>query len=78
MGLRSGTRPILDGGKHQILKKGEAGMTKELMQMHDMNVLCHIKRDSLTKEEQAKVLAFLICLKEKLDMAIKARMCVDG
>jgi hypothetical protein len=52
MGLRSGTHPILNGDRHQqFLENGEAGMTKELMQMHDMNILCPIKRDSLTKEE---------------------------
>jgi hypothetical protein len=42
-------------------------MTKELTKMHDMNVFCPIKRDSLTKEERAKVLALLMFLKEKRD-----------
>jgi hypothetical protein len=46
-------------------------MTKELMQMHDMNVFHPIKRDPLTKEERAKVLALLMFLKEKQDKTIK-------
>jgi hypothetical protein len=53
-------------------------MKKELMQMHDMNLLCPIKRDSLTKEEQAKVLTLLICLKEKMDMAVHGRIKAEG
>jgi hypothetical protein len=52
-------------------------MTKELTQMHDMNVFCPIKRDSLTKEERAKAPALPYFIKEKWDKVVKARMCVD-
>jgi hypothetical protein len=58
-------------------EKGEAGMTKELTQMHDMNVFCPIKRDSLTREERAEVLALLIFLKVQREKTVKAPMCAD-
>jgi hypothetical protein len=68
----------MGAGIEKFQEKGEAGMTKELTQMHDMNVFCPIKRDSLTKEERAKVLAWLMFLKEKGDNMVKVRMCADG
>jgi hypothetical protein len=46
-------------------EKGEVGMTEELIQIHDMNKFCPIKRDSLTKEERANALALLMFLKEE-------------
>jgi hypothetical protein len=53
-------------------------MTKELTQMHDMNVFCPIKRASFTKEERAKVLALLMFFKEKCDKTVKVCLCADG
>ncbi len=65
------------GKASKIQEKGKTRMTKELTQMHDMNVFRPIKKNSLTKEERAKVLALLMCLKQILDKIVKARMCVD-
>ena len=53
-------------------------MTKELTQMHDMNVFCPIEVESLTYNEKKKALLLLMFLKEKRDSSIKARMCADG
>jgi hypothetical protein len=53
-------------------------MTKELTQMHNMNVFRPIKRDSLTNEERSKALALLMYSKEKRKKTIKACMGVDG
>jgi hypothetical protein len=65
-------------GIEKFQQKGEAGMTKEVTQKHDMNVFCPIKRDSLTKEKRAKALELLMFLKEKRDNTVKGRMCADG
>ncbi len=40
-------------------------MTKELTQMHDMDVFCPVMRDDLTWDERKKALASLMFLKEK-------------
>ena len=53
-------------------------MTKELTQMHDMNVFCPIEVESLTYDEKKKTLSLLVILKEKRDSSVKARMCADG
>jgi hypothetical protein len=68
----------MGAGIEKFREKGEAGMTKELTQMHDMNVFRPIKRDSLTKGERAKALALLIFLEENRDKTVKVCMCADG
>jgi hypothetical protein len=50
----------MGAGIKKSQEKGEAEMTKELTQTNDMNVFCPINRDSLTREEKAKVLASLM------------------
>jgi hypothetical protein len=59
-------------------EKGKAGVTKELTQMHDMNVFKPIFKEALNRDEQGKALASLMFLKEKRDKMVKARMCADG
>ncbi len=59
-------------------ERGEAGVTKELTQMHDMDVFHPVARDLLTKEERTKALSSLMFLMEKRDQSVKARMCADG
>jgi hypothetical protein len=61
-----------------VKERGEAGVTKELTQMHNMDVFCPVARDLLTKEERTKALSLLIFLKEKRDQSVKARMCADS
>jgi hypothetical protein len=50
----------MGAGIKKFQDKGEAGMTKELTQIHGMNVFHPIKRDFLIKEERAMVLALLM------------------
>ena len=59
-------------------EKGKAGVTKELTQMHDMNVFCLIEVESLTYDKKKKALSSLMFLKEKRDSLVKAHMCADG
>ncbi len=46
-------------------------MTKELTQMHDMNVFHPAARELLMKEERTKALSSLMFLKEKQDQSVK-------
>jgi hypothetical protein len=64
-------------GIKKFQDKDEAGVSKELTQMHNMEVFCPIMRDSLTKEERTKTVVSLMFLKEKRDHLVKARMCAD-
>jgi hypothetical protein len=65
-------------GIKKFQESGKAGVTKELTQMHNMNVFQPVTRELLSKEERAKALALLMFLKEKRDESVKARMCTDG
>ncbi len=65
-------------GIKKFKERGGAGVTKELTQMHDMDVFRPIMKDNLTRDERKKALASLMFLKEKRDQSVKARMCADG
>jgi hypothetical protein len=62
-------------GIKKFQDRGEAGVSKELTQMHNMEVFHPVTRDSLTKEERTKAVASLMLLKEKRDHLAKVRMC---
>jgi hypothetical protein len=47
-------------------------VTKELTQMHGMDVFRPIMKGNLTMDERKKALASLMFLKEKRDQSIKA------
>jgi hypothetical protein len=68
---------LMEAGVKMFQEKVEAGMTKEITQMHDMNVFRPIKGNFLTNKERAKALGLLMFLEEKRDMTIKACMCGD-
>jgi hypothetical protein len=68
----------MGSGIKMFKERGEAGVTKELTQMHDMDVFRPVARDSLMKEERTNALSLLMFLKEKRDQSVKARMCTDG
>jgi hypothetical protein len=68
----------MGAGIKMFKERGEAGVTKELTQMHDMDMFRPVVRDLLTKEERTKALSLLMFLKEKQDQFVKARMCADG
>jgi len=65
-------------GIKKFKERGEAGVSKELTQMHDMQVFWLICKDDLTYDEKKKALASLMFLKEKRDKSVKAQMCADG
>ncbi len=62
----------MGAGIKRFKERGEAGGTKELTQMHDMDVFRPVARDLLTKEERTKALSSLTFLKEKRDQSMKA------
>ena len=55
----------MNAGLKKFKEKGEAGVTKELTQMHDMNVFRPIEVESLTHDEKKKALSSLMFLKEE-------------
>ena len=67
----------MNAGIKKFKEKGEAGATKELTQMHVMNVFRPIEVECLTYDEKKKALSSLIFLKEK-DSSVKALMCTHG
>ena len=54
-------------GIKKFWKKGKAGVTKELTQMHNMDVFCPVARELLSKEERAKAVESRMFLKEMRD-----------
>ncbi len=68
----------MGAGIKKFKERGEAGVTKELTQMHDMDVFRPVARELLTKKERTKAISSLMFLKEKRDQSVKARMCADG
>ena len=68
----------ITAGLKKFKKKGKAGVTKELTQMHGMNVFKPILKEVLSSEERAKALALLMFLKENRNTFGKAQMCADG
>jgi hypothetical protein len=67
----------MNTGIKKFKEKGKAGVTKEITQMHDMNVFRPIVVESLTYDEKKKALPSLMFLKEKRDSSVKARMCAN-
>jgi hypothetical protein len=61
----------MGAGIKKFKERGEAGVTKELTQMHDMYVFCPVTRELLMKEERSKALSSLMFLKEKQDQSVK-------
>ena len=68
----------MNAGLKKFKEKGEAGVTKELTQMHNMNVFRPIELKSLTNDDKKKALSSLMFLKEKRDSLVKVCMCADG
>jgi hypothetical protein len=67
----------MGAGIKMLWERGKAGVTKELTQMHDMDVFQPVTRELLSKEERAKALALLMSLKEKREKSVKARICTN-
>jgi hypothetical protein len=68
----------MGAGTKKFWERGKVGVTKELTQMHNMDLFQPVTRELLSKEERAKALTLLMFLKEKRDESVKARMCADG
>jgi hypothetical protein len=68
----------MNAGPKKIKEKDEAGVSKELKQMHDMEVFRPVEEGSLSKKEKDKAVTSLMFLKEKRDHSVKARMCANG
>jgi hypothetical protein len=62
---------FMKAGIKKLQDRGKAGVSKELTQMHDMEVFCLVTRDLLTKEERTRPIASLMFLKEKRDHSVK-------
>ncbi len=58
-------------GIKKFQERGEAGVTKELTQMHNIDLFHPVMRDDLTCDERKKALASLMFLKEKRDQSVK-------
>jgi hypothetical protein len=67
----------MNAGIRKFKAKGEAGVTKELTQMHDMSVFHPIEVEALTYNDRKKALSSLMFLKEKRDSLVKVCMCPD-
>jgi len=67
----------MNAGMKKFKEKGEAGVTKELTQMHDMNMFRPIEVEPLTYDENKKALLLLMFHKEKRDSLVKVCMCAD-
>jgi hypothetical protein len=68
----------IKAGLKKFGEKGEAAVTKELKQLHDMTTFYPVDSKTLTKEDKAKAIASLMFLKEKRDGTVKGRACADG
>jgi hypothetical protein len=67
----------MNAGIKKFKEKGEAGATKELTQMHVMNVFRPIEVECLPHDKKKNALSSLIFLKEK-DSSVKVLMCTHG
>ncbi len=63
---------LIRAGIKKFKERGEAGVSKELTQMHDMQVFWPICKDDLTYNEKKKALASRMFLKEKQEKSLKA------
>jgi hypothetical protein len=51
----------MNAGLKKFKEKGKEGVTKELTQMHDMNVFRPIEVESLTYDEKKKAMGEGVC-----------------
>jgi hypothetical protein len=68
----------IKAGLKKFGEKGEAVVTKELKQLHDMTTFYPVDSKTLTKEDKARAIASLMFLKEKRDGTVEGRACADG
>jgi hypothetical protein len=64
----------MKAGIKNFQDRGKAGVSKELTQMHGMELFRPVTEELLTKEERTKAIASLMILKENRDHLVKVRM----
>ena len=77
LGIIMAQQYIVKKGIELFGKKGEAAVTKELTQMHDMKVYYPMDPKELTREQRKEALSSLIFLMQKRDDSVKSRACVN-
>ena len=70
MGMKQGVRMFGD--------LGVSAVKKEVLQLHDRDVIRAIHKSQLTKEQIRQALGYLMFLKRKKNGKIKGRGCADG
>ena len=70
MGMKQGVRMFGD--------LGVSAVKKEVLQLHDREVIWAIHKSQLTKEQIRQALGYLMFLKRKRNGKIKGRGCADG
>ena len=70
MGMKQGVRMFGD--------LGVSAVKKEVLQLHDRDVIRAIHKSQLTKEQIRQALGYLMFLKRKRNGKIKGRGCADG
>jgi hypothetical protein len=63
---------LIGAGIKKYKEPDKAGVSKELTQMHNMQVFWPICKDYLTYNDKKKALALLMFLREKRDKFVKA------
>jgi hypothetical protein len=68
----------LKQGLKNLGKEGIAAVHKEMKQIHDRVVFEPISIEEMTKLEMKRAMESLICLTEKRDETVKAKVCENG
>jgi hypothetical protein len=68
----------INAGLKKFGAQGEAAVTKELKQLHDMITFFPMDPNELTAEQKRKAIASLMFLTEKRNGDVKGRACADG
>ena len=72
------TQYHMQKGLRVLGEDGAVGVRKELQQLHDHKIPKLVHPEGLSKEQFAKVLEYLMVLKEKQSGVVKGRRCADG
>ena len=59
-------------------EKGNGAILKDSKKLHDKKALMPVSKTKISYEEQKRALSYLMFLKQKRDVSIKAHGCADG
>ena len=68
----------LKAGLKEFGQKGEKAVSKELVQLQDMNTYIPVDPSTLTREQKVEALASLLFLTQKRNGDVKGRLVADG